>query len=611
MRLRGLCVFVFSISVSACGSSDNEPEGCVPATSTFEAIEQTIFDAKGCTQSTCHGQPAQSAPGNLDLRPGFAYDSLVRGAAISGASPLELVKPGDQGLSVLYWKLAARTLDDVDLTSVGVSGQGMPQAPLEAISQSELDAIAAWIRGGASQTAMVNNTESLFKCNEPFKAEPNKIDPLPAPDPAVGAQFYSGAYPLPANSETENCFVTYYDLSAAVPANAQFDCDDPDWGDGRKCFSFGRNELAQDGQSHHSIITVYTPEADPNSEDWDDWTCLGGDKAGEACDPTDQGVCGERGNCSTAVTESIACSGYDHAPSNFGGISLNGRTSTRVGLSGAQESIFVDEPHQGVYQVLPVQGFIAWNSHAFNLTDADTTIEQWVNVDFVPASERRWEGVSVFDVSRIFAMGTIQPYTSREVCHSVTLPQYTRLMSLSSHTHQHGVLFRTWLPTDLPSGKIAQCEQPSGMVGIFANDPNCLPETVEPTYLNRLYDDPLYLYWDDPLTFDDADPETRTVKMCAVFDNGGEDESTLYLNSQASQSTLCEDAPFGGFATSCGCAAEQRRCAGGPTPGAECEGDDTMCGEGGTCDACPVRGGLTTNDEMFVLLGSYYVRTPE
>ena len=33
-------------------------------------------------------------------------------------------------------------------------------------------------------------------------------------------------------------------------------------------------------------------------------------------------------------------------------------------------------------------------------------------------------------------------------------------------------------------------------------------------------------------------------------------------------------------------------------------------GEGGTCDACPLGGGVTTEEEMFILLGSYYVATP-
>ena len=34
--------------------------------------------------------------------------------------------------------------------------------------------------------------------------------------------------------------------------------------------------------------------------------------------------------------------------------------------------------------------------------------------------------------------------------------------------------------------------------------------------------------------------------------------------------------------------------------------------EGGviTCDACPVRGGVTTEDEMLIMIGSYYIPEP-
>ena len=38
-----------------------------------------------------------------------------------------------------------------------------------------------------------------------------------------------------------------------------------------------------------------------------------------------------------------------------------------------------------------------------------------------------------------------------------------------------------------------------------------------------------------------------------------------------------------------------------------CGGSDAVCGAGGVCDACPVHGGVTTADEMFILLGSFYV----
>ena len=621
MRIKHVLVSMVLVGAIGCGGSSNDVGddagtdggGCEPASSTFEAIQQNVFDKHGCTASTCHGQPAETAGGNLDLRLEMAFDSLVRTNGKSAA--MNLVFPGDQGRSLLYWKLAALTDSTISLSSMGISGSPMPAGGQKALTDAELEAVVTWIRGGASETLVVDGTEELFACGESLIVDPNKIEPIDPPEPGTGVQFYSGAYPLPAESETENCFVSYYDVSAQVPADVRFPCPDEDWGEGRECFAYGRNELAQDAQSHHSIITIYTPEVDPNSTEWGDWTCLGGAKNGQACDPTDSAACGERSNCTTGVLESVACSGYDNAPVSFGGISINGLTGTRIGFIGAQESTFVDEPNQGVYAVQPVKGFIAWNSHAFNLTTKDTTVEQWVNVDFIREAERKWRGVQIFDVSRIFAMGAVQPYTSREVCHTVTLDRYSRMMTLSSHTHQHGSLFRAWLPTDVASGKIAKCSvlaegESESFLDLFKIDPDCLPEEEEPLYVNYSYEDPLYLYFDTPLEFDSVDPEERTIKMCAVFDNGGEDESTLYRNSKASQSSLCESNPlgFGKFITSCGC--DSRSCVGGPTPGAACGTDDAVCGEGGVCDACSVKGGLTTNDEMFVLLGSYYVQPP-
>ena len=38
--------------------------------------------------------------------------------------------------------------------------------------------------------------------------------------------------------------------------------------------------------------------------------------------------------------------------------------------------------------------------------------------------------------------------------------------------------------------------------------------------------------------------------------------------------------------------------------------DDSVCGEGGICDACELLGGITTDDEMFIPLGSYFVQEP-
>ena len=54
------------------------------------------------------------------------------------------------------------------------------------------------------------------------------------------------------------------------------------------------------------------------------------------------------------------------------------------------------------------------------------------------------------------------------------------------------------------------------------------------------------------------------------------------------------------------CTNEQLSCVGGERQGQLCGGVDANCGAGGVCDACAVRGGVTTEDEMLILLGNYY-----
>jgi hypothetical protein len=50
----------------------------------------------------------------------------------------------------------------------------------------------------------------------------------------------------------------------------------------------------------------------------------------------------------------------------------------------------------------------------------------------------------------------------------------------------------------------------------------------------------------------------------------------------------------------------------GPNQGAFCGGDHSVCGDPANewCDACSARGGVTTEDEMFILIGSFYIPEP-
>ncbi|MGB5683745.1 MAG: hypothetical protein WBM47_17990, partial [Polyangiales bacterium] len=233
-----LLLAVAALTVAGCGSDSSNgaaPKGCDYA-STYDAIQETIFEAKGCTASTCHGD---AMLGGLDLRAGTSFDSLVRQPSTID-SGTERVKPGEQDLSLLYLKLAAAT----NGTDLGALGQPMPFGA-DPLAEDQLEAIRLWIRAGAEENAIVDNTLELLGCEGSFDPDPNKINPLPPPSPDEGVQLYAGGWALDAESEDEVCFASYYDVSDQVPAEFQVDC--PEYGEGRKCFAFRRNELAQDG----------------------------------------------------------------------------------------------------------------------------------------------------------------------------------------------------------------------------------------------------------------------------------------------------------------------------------------------------------------------------
>lgn len=567
---------------SACGDTSTAGGGDCNFDSTYAAIQSTIFEGQGCNVNACHGASFASS-GGLDLRPDASYGSLVQVASTIDAD-IQRVFPGDQGRSLLYRKLHETTQE---LATAGL-GQAMPSGQPQ-LSDDQIEAVRLWMRAGAPEDAIVEGTLNLLGCEGTFVADPNKIVPLPVPAANEGVQFYAGGWALDAEAEDEVCYATYYDFSDQVPAEYQVPCEE--YGEGRMCFAFGRNELAQDGQSHHSIIGVYTPKSDPNGSDWGPWACLGGDSAGQACDPTDQGVCGAGSQCGTPAITSVACVGYRHAPGDFSSIgSIGGDLSATVAqLSGAQESTFVDQPQEGVYSRLPLEGFVSWNSHGFNLTTKDTSIEQWVNLSFVPEEGRKWIRQQLFEADDIFAMSTIAPFEKREVCTTFSVPQYSRLMSLSSHMHAKGELFRIWLPPQQPC----------------ADSDGCTPPAGPADYESRLYNDPVYAYYDPPLEYDAATEADRTFKACAVYDNGADNPAEVKRQSTAPNAPTC-DVIF----AHCGCEAKDLACVGGANQGMSCGGDDSACGAEGVCDACPVWGGITTDDEMFIPLGSYFVQPP-
>jgi hypothetical protein len=537
---------------------------------TWKAIQRSILEAKRCAQAECHG--GSKPAGGLDLRPAVAYDNLIYGdSEASLPRPLYRVYPGEQALSFLYLKLAAAN-DPSVLPAGGGSPMPVGESPL---SDEQLAALRLWIRAGAPETGVVEGTQGLLDCELPAAADPNKTVQPPEPAAAEGFQHVAGPWTVDAHSENEVCFATYYDLSESAPDWAQFPCELQ--GDAHTCVGFKRRQLSQDAQSHHSIISVYTGATGPNDPSWGAWQCAGGASEGTACDPTRFGVsaaeggadCGEGSVCQGEVRKSIACRNYGPAD----------KDTKQIPAGGAQSPVSSQALPEGVYGQIPVKGVIIWNSHGFNLTDKTTTVEQFNTYWYAPPEERVHLVRRIFDQSNIFAM-RVPPFQKQEICATFTLPRYARLTELSSHVHQRGIEWRTWLPPQEPGCK----------------PPTCAPSDGDPFYESMIYNDPLTLPLEPALLLDDENDANRTLKYCAVYDNGHDKLDTVKRASEL---------PDGARA----CGATELYCLGGDRQGESCSAD-ADCGAGGACDACTVTGGVTTEDEMFILLGSYYIVEP-
>jgi hypothetical protein len=597
------------------------PDGCPCPRfeSTWLAIQGAIFERHGCTQAICHGATAQ---GGLDLRPENAYANLVD--RFSEQGQMDLVEPGEQTRSFLWRKLAKETIG-----LEPVPGAAMPNG-LPPIPESELETLRLWIRAGAPEAGVVANTEALLgSCLPP--PDPIKIRPPAVPAATEGIQLHAPPWPIPAQGEDEVCYATWYDYTAQIPDGAKAPCPDFFGGPTQTCFYLNRSELTQDPNSHHSIIHLYkgaygihddvcacrggdrnnqqcsAPEDCPGGacdrcqSVFGPFTCKGGASDGLACEPTGVGVpapagadCGPGSGCTGPIKSTIACVGFTPDWQ----VSLSGAgTQNAPAIGGSQAPVSQNVFPAQVFSMLPTSGIIVWNSHAFNLTDQPTTNEQFLNVFFAGASDRVFPVQGIFDSRDIFVQN-VPPFEQREYCRTITLPRGARLFELSSHMHKRGKLFRVWGP-----GISRRCGSESGRTKPADCPPGPAGQNI---FTTTDYSDPTMLRFDPPMALDATDDDARTFLFCALYDNGATQPDHVKRRSTS------PDPPFGTGFLGGPCSDTEVACVTGPKQGQRCNGDDRLCDSApgaadGVCDACPVKGGVTTEDEMFILLGSYYV----
>lgn len=576
--------------------SDKAPASCPCADdtrSTWEAIQKHIIAKHGCAVGGCHGAGGNTET-SLDLTPAVAHASLV--GKTSDADPSkQRVKIFAARDSMLWLKLAKSTLTEYG--NVPKAGMPLGTAPL---SKDELEVVRLWIQAGAPADGVVAGTGNLLQsCLPP--PDPIKAEPVPPPAVTEGVQFYAPPWDIPArnnetgtNGEGEVCYATWYDFSDQVPDEFQAPCPDYWGGSARGCFLFNHPELTQDPNSHHSIIHIYRGEYrdDPSNPEagFGPFKCAGGTNAGQECDPKGAANQCPGGGCAGIAPRSLACIGYGpkdlKSLYKFDGVTYGDNMPT---VGGSQQP-YLDEPYPpGVFGSMPIKGIMIWNSHAFNTSDRPTTNEQYFNVFFAPTADRIFPARSIFDDTYIFVQN-VKPYERQEYCSTHTLPVGARVFQLSSHTHKRGVLFRSWEPPITPC----------------TPGPGCQPETKEPNFVTTTYNDPTLFRYDTPRAFDDADVASRTYKFCAIYDNGAEDPTTVKRASASPQSLLggkCKPDVMQCYVTSSNDPKKSTLCV-----GSDGKPDDHLCDSApgandGICDACPLRGGVTTEDEMFIYTG--------
>jgi len=517
---------------------------------TFAGIEQAIFARHGCVEQACHGS---AAAGGLDLSPGVAWRNLV-GAPSTGRSDMERVRPGDKERSWLWLKVLAKTRPG----SVQVGGAPMPLNE-GALSEDELELLRLWIYAGAPEKGTVGGTEKyLSGCLPPV--EPISIAPLDPPASSEGVQFVLPPVDLAPSSEREICFATWYDLTGRVPAEAL----DPTG----RYFRYSGQELRQDPQSHHLLLLLPGFGAEMLDDPaFGAWTCAGGSREGEACEPTDLASCGSEGFCRSEVRDGAGCIGFGPRVRDFGVFARQ--------LGGAQATNAFQQLRPGVFGQAPVKGVVYWNSHAFNLTSSPHRLNGRIN--FLFSKDSRFPVQPIFDVTNLFKPNA-PPFTTATTCGKHVLPQGTRLFGITSHTHRRGKRF--WVT--LPDG-----------TRIFEN---------------LIYNDPNKQVFEPPLEFDSPDPAQRTLDYCAFFNNGVAEDGSPDPETVTRASRVPESAYLAGVGM-----CRPVACVSGRI-GAACNGvgDDRTCDSApgandGFCDACAITPGESTENEMFILIGQAYI----
>lgn len=631
--------------------------------STYELIQKTIFENErhGCTNELCHSSDA--AAGGLDLSHDAAYGNLVdvRATSVDGKTR---VFAGEKTRSLLFVNLAAKTFPDDYAAPV----RAMPLDPFQPLTSDEIELMRLWIEAGAPKEGVVRGTETFDACLPPF--EPVPIKPLPTPEPGTGVQVKMPRWTLPPKSETETCFASWYDVTDQVPeeyrtpdgAHFRFKESsvrqdnlshhlivylyegvagpaDPVWGE------YVCHGGSKDGQSCSPLnITECGTDSVCGTNPQKSIACIG-------FGPGDGSV-GLQAAPFSGIQK--AADTVEYAPGVYREMPLKGlllwnshafNPSTESGKMEAWLNFMFaapDEQKAPVTQIFNAEELFKMNAPAFG-TDEPCHIETLPgNAHVFELSShmhkrgKRWrtfEGAFRCDSGRNkgepcspvgYDMASNDPCDGAS-CVSVIQKRVGDCNSDGGVTVDEIV---TSVNLALGKGRYRDCSEADtdGSRSITVDEvitavTAALQGVPPPTqrnaedsllYVSGIYNDPVTLRFNPPLTMPGkaAPADERSLTFCALYDNGFTDPAEVKRASTSPEPPL--DFPGVGGP----CAQDQQVCAEGKVREA-CNGrsqaardascDSTEGSGDGRCDACPLHGGVTTEDEMFLLLGQYYV----
>jgi hypothetical protein len=378
--------------------------------------------------------------------------------------------------------------------------------------------------------------------------------PLEPPAAEEGIQFLLPSYALKSGSEVENCTAFAFDFTNQVPAAFKDEA--------RGVMFVNGTRVRQDPQSHHMVMIDAALDLADLPDNASGWTCRDGNRNGQACNPRNGSTdCGDAGVCGYVTKPALGGIGCEVTRRD--GSSATGSIGLARQVANTQSpQEYLPPLGDGAYAELPLRGVFFFNSHAFNLTTEDTTLHARVN--FYYTGDRRRKMVPVNVVDQLGIAGGQAPFTKRDHCAKYVVPRGYSMALLTSHTHRRGERF--WVKNS--QGQMI--------------------------YESFTYNDPVYKHFDPWLTFDAADNASRTLEYCATYNNGVKPDGSPDLNLVTRASRMPERASCIPVACTAG------RVTAPCFTHRDC--DSSFAAGDGVCDACGIVPGVTTENEMFVLM---------